>query len=482
MFHKKVQRLTVLYGSSNELQTNVSQNDTCLTFKGGENVVVQDRVRLLFDNDVGDRGHCNSTRITWLSPLSVDRFDNDSNNNNTKGNVLQPVLSPGFNIYTRDQTVIDFLQSKYSDDKDGSDINRFGPPVETPKYTVFHLGESPGDGISLRELVPSLELGEDYDLDFHWKSDDGDDVQYNIEITDDQVQIDRYRRLSNDETLTIFKELDVSKLEVGAFFLDMQDEDDINLSGFRCLWRESDTEIDKCIKTSLFYKPAFVNWNKEYTTIVPITLETPIGMHPKVQVDLRNVTTPLLPPKLNPEDDNRQCDFYLFAQLPLEIFVDKFQSHPVFVFGEHDLELPEYKLRDKSWGSEVLYTLQPGQLNEITLHSRYLAPAYKPELPYGITNFFPQVFMACDSDTDSVVRNPFYSKSLGFESFFTDNTVFYPLNVTRLEVSIPRAEADSYRVVQLSTLFVVVFSLVYLLLKLFGPLTKPRDISEKKIQ
>ena len=469
MLYKKVRRLTVLYGSSDELKTNVSQNDTCLTFRGGENVAVQDRIRLLFNRDTSHhKSYRNSTRITWLSPHSVDKF-------NGLGDtiLLQPVLSPGFNVYTRDQIVVDYIQSKF---------NGFGPPVRTPKYTVFHSLEFFANGTSLNELL--FGLGKDYDLNFDWKFDDrDDDVQYNIEITNDQIQIDEYRNLSSDETLTILKEPDISKLEVGTFFLDMQDEDDVNLSGFRCLWREDGTgEIDKCIKTSLFYKPAFVNWStdqrQEHTTVVPITLETPIGMHPKVQVDLRNVTTP----KLDPEDDNRQCDFYFFAQLPLEIFVDKFQSHPVFVFGERDLELPEYKLRDKGWGSEVLYTLQAGQLNEITLHSRYLAPVYKPEPLYGITTFFPQVFMACDSDTESVVSNPFYSKSLGFESFFTDNTVFYPLNVTRLEVPIPRAEADSYKVIQLSTLFVVVSSLVYLLSRIFGPLTKPRDISEKKIQ
>lgn len=393
-----------------------------MTIKGDHKVVVQTRWQ--FIDAEGESNDGKQARITWK---------NDQTTLSTASTVLNGYLSSGLNFYTSDSNTT-FLHGF--------------PLIETPRYNILHSNNAK---IQFKEFLTDEQLSF-VDLNL-------DTSQYDIIKTANKTEINESWELQANTPLVIERDSNqISNQEVGLFYIDSQDEVDINLSGLRCLWDNS-PQIERCLKTSLFYKPAFLAPNDQLT---PIYLDQPVGLHPKVFVDLSS----------HREETN--CEYYLFAQLPLEVFVDKFQTSPVFVFGEHDLELPEYKLHEKAWGSETLYQLTPGEVNELILHSRYLN--ITTEVPsYSNISFEPTVFKACDKNSLDIIKNPFYGKSLGLESFFTDDTNFHLLNTTKLTAPIPKPGLDDFNNVQIITGTAILFAMIYLLWK-----SIPRKVSTKE--
>ncbi|CAL9731576.1 protein Pbn1p [Monosporozyma unispora] len=416
-------RITLLFETPEEIGKNLQRNDTHLTIKGDHKVVVQTRWQ--FIRGEGEEKGGDQIRITWKHE------DSEINAGST---VINGYINAGLNVYTSDSNITSLHEV---------------PLIETPRYNILHSDNK--NDIHLKDFLTTEQLTF---VDLNLEAS-----QYDIIKTSNQTEINESWILEAKTPFTIENDNpQILNQEVGLFYIDSQDEVDVNLSGLRCLW-ENTPQIDRCLKTSLFFKPAFLPPTEQLT---PIYLDEPVGLHPKVLVDLSS------------RIDETNCEYYLFAQLPLEIFVDKFQTSPVFVFGEHDLELPEYKLREKAWGSETLYQLTPGEVNELILHSRYLN--ITTEAPsFSNISFAPTVFKACDKNSLDIIKNPFYVKSLGLESFFTDDTKFHLLNTTKLTVPIPKPGSDDFNNVQIITGVTILFAIIYLIWKV-----SPRKLSPKE--
>lgn len=440
------ERITVVFKSEESLNECVLQDETSLKLTECiEPYIIQRRFTLPVEN-------VDRMRFTWRNtsePLSI----------------IGPSLNFGANFYSDH-----ILDPKYE---------QVG--ITNPIYTLYH-----NDGESVDELLDVFikELKLDTDLkrlvDWDWEN-----KQYDIIVTDDStLQINVYKRVSPntaihpitkvDSTEDSFSNAQIKKLEVGLFYADLIENENINLSGLRCLWEDEGNKIEKCIKTSLLYKSSFVPVKSDDKNSINVSLEEPIGLHPKLLIDMTNVTSG--------NQKYKDCEYYLFSQLPLELFVDKFQSEPIFVFGEDNLESPDYKLSNTSWGSETLFALKRGEVNEITLHSRYISPQ-NGDMGERNVSFIPQIMHVCDTGLDSIDHNPFYSKHLGYESFFTEDAIFYPLKADELVVSIPYPSFNNYKNVEILTSLAIIFSIFYLLFKLFGSLSfkpKSRGTTEQK--
>lgn len=405
-------RLAVLYGSPEEINSHLKINDTHIILSGAENVVAQQRWIIEWTNK-GVRGM--PTRITWKSKDHVHRIS-----------AIEPMLSYGLNVY-RDPN---------------SGHTNIREMVDSKVYKSLH-----SDYFEVSSFLPD---GVDFD---YIKWDPSND--YDITIDSDKIQVVEYSRLLKDSQISYGKLTAVDKIEAGLFYVDTQDDKDINMSGIRCTWDDDNASLIGCQKTMMFFNPSHIDLqnidSKNRTDVIDIA--TPVGLHPKILIDLSN------------EVGKDNCNYFMFAQLPLQLFIDKFQSTPVVLFGEHDLELPDYKLLDKSWGSETLFELKAGQVNEITLHSRYVEP--QEGGGHYLTHVEPIVFLACDTDSDDIVTNPFYNKGLGYESFFTSNTMFQHVESTSIEIPIPRSDSFKYSNVEFTTLLCLILSVIYLLCKIF---------------
>ncbi|EDO18947.1 hypothetical protein Kpol_2002p17 [Vanderwaltozyma polyspora DSM 70294] len=431
-------RLAALYGSLDEINEKLSINDTHIVLSGGDGVVLQQRWIGSVDVDGVDLDF--QGRITWRGP---DTHCID------ESNVIEPKLAKGLTVY------VDRNSGGKSERSSGG-LKGY-PLVDSVVYKSYH---EDGEEFRIKDFLPdSVDLGfVDWD-----KSKD-----YDISITNSTIQIVEYSRLIGNDTFTYGKLSGTDKVEAGLFYADAQDEQDINLTGVRCTWDDDDNQLEGCQKTMLFYNPAHINLADKIgddTNQQILDIESPIGLHPKLLIDLRNQT-----------NSGKNCKYFLYSQLPLQLFVDKFQSDPVVLFGEHDLELPDYKLKS-SWGSEVLFALENDKLNEITLHSRYVEPVEGGG--YLNVGFNPAVFLACDSGNDNIKQNPFYSKGLGFESFFTDDTIFKHIANKDITVPIPRPDTEVYQTVTTITSVCLIVSMIYLFRKLFGRV-EPSVKSETK--
>lgn len=352
------ERITVLFPEAEDIGRCSDQNETHISIKGCNNVTIQRRRIWTHPEPIDDDS---VTRITWRNPLISIK----------QSSVIEPALNSGLNIY--------FNSS-----------NRYKEPyVKTPVFNLIHK--------ETFELEKYLSNVLNYS-NFEWNPQD---TNYDILIDNKSTTLIEYRTLSEQDEISFGKSKNVKKEEIGLFYMDSFDETDVNLSGIRCSWKDESPLMEKCLKTTLFYKPAFINNGPELEQSVPISVEEPVGLHPKINIDLSTY------------EQLDSCQYYFYSQLPLQIFVDKFQSSPIFVFGEDDLELPTYKIA--SWGSEVLFELNPEEVNEIVLHSRYVKPTNDSET-YENVSFTPIILRACDTSSNQLTHNPFYSKGFGFEA------------------------------------------------------------------
>ncbi|CDO92690.1 unnamed protein product [Kluyveromyces dobzhanskii CBS 2104] len=269
-----------------------------------------------------------------------------------------------------------------------------------------------------------------------------------VTVTEDRVILNRYYELKDDNPFPV-NGTDLVKTEAGIFQVDTDDEDDSGLTGVRCVWDTGSGDLRKCQKTLFYLKQIHVD--RSLPGSVPLSLLEPVNLHPTVSIDLRS------------QRAKHGCEYYVFFNLPKYLFIDQFQSSPTFLFGEHDLELPEYKL--SGFGSISLFTLKPGMENNITLNSRYVKPAESGS-GYFETTFAPQVFCACDTPLDLTYRSPFYTEKTGYERYFTDNTRYYFLNSTQLSIKIPQLDSSDNPHIQLVTMGLIIISVLYLFKKL----------------
>ena len=431
-------RVTLLFKTPDSLAECVKQGDGALELSEcRDSYVVQRRSTEALDGSNGFQG----IRFTW-------RGSSESLS------VVGPPLNDGANLYvpTGNEAIAKELEGKF-------------PHVATPKYTLYH--EPHGKDL-LETLCNLLNISERHTFDFK-------NNQYDVVLEDGMLRVDEYTVVQPGDpvpapiTAPPAENKSSHNFEVGMFYIDSVQRENVNLSGMRCVWKDDGKDIERCIKTSLLYRSAFTP-SRLRPSQISMDLETPVGLHPKIMIDLSNATD---------TGTQEQCAYYMFAQLPVQLFVDKFQSDPVFVFGEHNLESPDYKVSNETWGSETLFTLTPGEKNEITLHSRYVAPG--ESAGYSHVDFVPQVFMACDTEQPDIAENPFYTKGMGLEAFFTDDTAFYPLKRETLTVPIPYPGVSAYGYIEVLTLMSLVTATFYLLFKLFSRVSpKPHSSIAKK--
>ncbi|AHY79637.1 AQG_2a_G0005360.mRNA.1.CDS.1 [Saccharomyces cerevisiae] len=411
-------RVTVLYNAPEDIGNHMRQNDTHLTVRGGSGVVLQQRWLLERTGSL-DKSF---TRITWRPRADLAR----------SLSVIENELSAGFSVYSNSSDVPE----------------RF---ITNPVYNSFH-----SEKFDIEQYLPP-----EVDLNLSWNPED---FTYDISVEPTQIQIVEYRLLKQGEEFTIARVKD-EKLEVGVFFVDASDESDVDIGGIRCNWRMDDGKMERCQKTSLLYKQGHIAYNHS-TTTTSLYLNEPIGLHPKIMIDLTDF------------EERPKCMYLMHLQLPLELFIDKFQSSPLLLFGEDDLELPEYSLRDKAWGSESIFELKAGTMNEVTLHTRYIEPSNNKGDKLEVS-FDPEVILACDTGDNKVSRNPFYKKGLGYESLFTDDTTFHHLNSTTLLVPIPRPDTKDYSKIKNGTLLCLLISIIYIFSKVFGNNKKKRSVKRE---
>ncbi|CCE63481.1 hypothetical protein TPHA_0E03920 [Tetrapisispora phaffii CBS 4417] len=435
-------RLTVLLNEKDTFDEYISTNDTHVKVKGKTDGIHLQQRYTIERSDASTKLPDEILRLTWRS---IDGMKRPS--------VIEPFLTFGFNAYTN---VNSELLGDYSNS------------VDSKVYHVFH-------GDSLLEMEKILLKYEDIPtklIDFDMGND------YDIIIDNKSVQINEYKILHENDIFEYGKSefFDFDKMEAGIFNLESQDDIDTNLGGISCIWRAEDNNIEKCQKTMLLFKSGHIEKDQRNEKNI-IEIEQPVGLHPKLLVNLTDIRV---------SDD--QCNIYMFLQLPLEIFVDQYQSDPFFLFGEHDLELPSYKLKDKAWGSETLFELEPGMVNEITLHSRYVEPFSNLSENLNMDDHFishiePIVFEECATGALNLKSNPFYSKNLGLEAFFTEDTIFKHIETKSFNIPIPRPNSSEYEATVYITVFCLVTSIIYLLYKMFGKLSsKPTTIDNSSTE
>lgn len=409
-------RVTVLFENEEALEGAQTSGKGVLVKPDGVSVV-QQRWIYAVDQDLGD------VRITWRVP-GADR----------ERSVIDSYYAPGLNVYNLD--------------KEYPHQDVFGyKSIQNDYYKIRHLDEWK----DMRRFLPAAEV-----IGLKWRPEMCD---YDIMLKDKVIQVNEYCPLK--EEVEFFK--DAQKTEIGLFYVDSADIEDVNLSGLRCTWIDDGDDINKCEKTTLFYKPAHVFPKNSNTSIEQVF---PVGLHPKVQIDLTQ------------HNEIPNCKYFLYNTLPVSLFFDKFQTPNCLVYGISDLEAPEYaNAFIKGWGSEILVALEGGKMNEITFHSRYQKPG---EMAGSNTvNFEPNVFLACDS-SEEVAKNPFYAKNWGYESMFTKNTVFHHLNSTNISVDIPYPDENNHAIVEKVTFSIVLLAILYLLSKMLKFLTYKQDKGAKK--
>lgn len=417
-------RVTVLFDSAEQLANHWDRNDTHMVIDSKATAGFDLHVRYQCDefSQLGPQnsklyGHTNgsnfTSRITW-----------QPNKSHLNQSILDGWKQYGFNLYTDNLAI--------------TSINGFHF-IKTIKYNLLHL-----DALKENQIITDfMKLPAEISRFVHWNLEE---CSYDILASASSLEIDEICHIDANNTFTI-AQLDDETLEVGLFYVDSVDIEDINLSGLRCKWNENTHILESSLKTSLFYKAA-IKWNTNLQSF--IDLEEPSGLHPRIRVDLRSVIS----------EGDSSCEYYLYTQLPLQLYLDAFQQMSIFAFGEQDLELPTYKLMEKSWGSEALFHLDTGMINEIVLHSRYAKPC--SESAYDSAVFLSTVFKACDGKAQDMVRNPFYKKSLGLDSFFTDDTVFDILERKELVVTIPRPNQAHFNIIEKISFIAILLAILYL--------------------
>ncbi|KAH3899540.1 Pbn1p SCDLUD_003817 [Saccharomycodes ludwigii] len=465
-------RITLLYQDESSLfqTTDINATHIVVTNHNNDTLYVQNTT-VIYDNTGNDFNDLRSmlylsdaTNINQVlnkkEPFRITIDTSPISSFTSQQLLIKPLLFSGLNVYTSDNhNSTSFIDSKF--------------------HQVYHSNNLD----VIFDLLPKQFI-EDYLYDLN----NNQNISYDIIVNKVSIIISKYynpfQQIGNN-TPQIFsisqdsfnkrnKNKEGWKNVVGLFYPDLIEngynfENLISLNGLDCSfppYNENENEDDhrlKCNKRSFFYQTAFSTNERE----IQVTFKQPVGLHPVLQVDLNSIT------------DKADCKPFVFMQLPKTLFVDKFQSNPVFLFGEDDLELPVYKI--KKWGSEVLFELEFNKSNEITLHSRYMSPANNSNnitTPYFEEyNVNPYVFVACDNDNSqdtnsNPIMNPFYEKHFGLQDFFTPNTNFQLLSFSleknlTTTVPIPTININSYDTIRYSIWTVMTLSIIYLLNKIF---------------
>lgn len=245
-----------------------------------------------------------------------------------------------------------------------------------------------------------------------------------------------------------------------------------NIWALSGLIRSLDTDTPE--RTLFDYMPKHIQLPSSY---YHGEFETPIGLHPKYEMQLINVNAP-----------QPVCKLYAKYTVPRDLFLDQYQladldrsiatpatGKLIGVWGETDLENPVWSA--PGWGSEALIQiyLPPASQSRtnftftLPLHSRYELPQFNATQVDRIMPW-PVVFWAC-KDLENRVTNDV--PGLSYESLYPHDTLFYhltPYNRDMLgsEFTIPVAPVEVYGVVSHATVAVLIGAFTCLLYKIIA--------------
>ncbi|SCU96368.1 LADA_0H00540g1_1 [Lachancea dasiensis] len=402
-------RVTVLFNDLEELERAFADTPEGISSSSsivitGSNQWVQHRTTIGLPN------HFEPLRITWKATKPLNY-------------TLQAPLMEGMNIYSSKSSQHPSLANS----------------ISSAKYNLMHSEAI--DEALIREILPVEIAGINFTIN--------EDRHYDILLDRQTLKIDEYYALDVGKTQNISYSPELGKFELGLFFPESNNDLEVNLNGARCSWTD-DGVMEQCKKTYLFYQRA--HFAPIEADSYPVRLLEPVGLHPTVSVDLTNA------------EMVEKCAFYMYLTTPADLFMDKFDTSPIFLAGATDLEAPEYRIVKEVWGMESLLELTPGMVNDVKLHTRYVLP--QSVKSSKSVRFTPHIFQACDSGSDSIHENPFYTKSLGFDSLFTNDTIFKHFNTPTLELAIPAADSNDYEFVRSTTWACLIISVLYLCLKI----------------
>lgn len=287
-------------------------------------------------------------------------------------------------------------------------------------------------------------------------------------------------KLSGHTTDKVTYERQVGKRrEVGLFIKEpgISVRDDIVLAGVRAVFEDkADPEVqvngknpDFLQKTLFHVKSRQRKLDRRYRSKMKAN-----GLHPFIEIEFVKDQR-IEHGKISTfDDDVLQCKLFCYLNLPRFAFIDKYQLpkylEPLVVFGNNDLELPEYKI--DSWGSEFLFEVKMPELFnfQVPLHSRYQLRNETSGLSFKLLPE-PIVFYGCDvRQAELLNKSPFDNRlEVGgnYERFFTNDTVFYHFDSDQelLQLTIPAAK-DSFQSSQILTFICIGCGTVYILYNL----------------
>lgn len=219
--------------------------------------------------------------------------------------------------------------------------------------------------------------------------------------------------------------------------------------------------------------------HRKATGSLDAAFDQPVGLHPHHRLYFNDVAYPS-------GHASGTCRLYAEYTVPKFLFLDQYQladldrrtetSIPtgklIGVWGEIDLEAPVWAI--DGWGSEALveiYHDKSGTFDfELPLHSRYEIPLNgSTQLNHRLP--WPAVFWACQ---DMDMRPSPDIKSLGYETFFPDDTVFYhvgPRDAVQsfnTEFHIPVAPLEHYDTIRKVTTASLLAGFAWILWKVFS--------------
>ncbi|WBW75086.1 pig-X, glycosylphosphatidylinositol-mannosyltransferase I complex subunit [Schizosaccharomyces osmophilus] len=260
-----------------------------------------------------------------------------------------------------------------------------------------------------------------------------------------------------------FKEENIRYYDLSEAINESTTHGGINTSGY---WEE----------TTKSWKVMDINTrNTDLKNAYAAELEQPIGLHPKLQVNLKNLKPP-----------NKQCTLRGVLYLPSTLFVDQYELSSMAemragnldqilrIFGETDLEAPTYTLPGTGsilWFQVFLNgtTRHNHDLRlELPLHTRYQLPT--KGAVYANTSFYsPSFYWDCSSR-----KIPIEEESLSNLLFNRFVSPLKSLGPPSLVITIPTANVEHEQMVRWITNTVILgmffYIVQFLLRKLKGHL------------
>ncbi|KAL6947411.1 hypothetical protein ACO0QE_002295 [Hanseniaspora vineae] len=520
---KRSGRLTLLFNSKGDLYNqdeelvDIKDDGNVIINKeniidGGNEIFVQNKTTLVNVEILPEEGKkiLKNYRITLQknTPDKVKRY------------LIEPFLSKGLNIY----------------EYQVHDINN-----KNEEYTSASFNNYPLLHNILKEYDIDMEFAEDKNYDIliqeqQQQQQHLDELSTNKVVR--KVEINEYYSLQNKPPLLERFQIDESQFDdIGFFYIDSEKLWNlINFSGLTCKENKNKNNKTKlqCNKTSFWYSQLFTdhkrlsdNFSHQHHSLtnkkqhlldtMDYIVQEPEfdannGLHPQFTINAEKYENrfakQLTPVNEGVYDTAKQqkCDYYLYLDLPNQIFLNKFdsefesipqqsQSHLELIaqVGDFDLEKPDYQMPENGKTLNLIKLHMDQNSSNTTfrfnLHKRYTNPTNKTQLTSIPENyeFESYVFQKCPLDFENK-GNPFIKKNYGslLDNFILSNDDKFFVDMIHSnthQFTIPTPDISGYSTIHLWTWTCIGLSMIYLFYKMFGKKTQitnsPKELPKK---